>query len=81
MELEVEAQDRGRLWREEFRASGSAQRLRLGIPKLRKGSYFPDFLESRSTAGKALTAVVRVPADHDRYFQRSRSVEMGGAHC
>ncbi len=31
----------------------------LKIPKLRKGSYFPGFLESRRTAEKALTAVIQ----------------------
>ncbi len=29
------------------------------IPKLRKGSYFPEFLEPRRTAEKALTAVIQ----------------------
>jgi putative transposase len=33
----------------------------LRIPKLRKGSYFPGFLEPRRMAEKALTAVVRRP--------------------
>src|SRR5277367_4432180 len=42
-----------RLW--ETR-SGSAD---LKIPKLRKGSYFPGFLEPRRTAEKALAAVVQ----------------------
>ena len=31
----------------------------LSIPKLRKGSYFPTFLEPRRTAEKALMAVVQ----------------------
>ena len=31
----------------------------LRIPKLRKGSYFPGFLEPRRTAEKALTAVIQ----------------------
>ncbi|BDE08284.1 hypothetical protein WPS_35600 [Vulcanimicrobium alpinum] len=31
----------------------------LRIPKLRKGSYFPAFLEPRRTAEKALTAVIQ----------------------
>lgn len=34
-------------------------RIDLAIPKLRKGSYFPSFLEPRRTAEKALTAVIR----------------------
>ena len=33
-----------------------AGRIDLAIPKLRKGSYFPVFLEPRRTAEKALTA-------------------------
>ncbi len=31
----------------------------LRIPKLRKGSYFPSFLEPRRMAEKALTAVIQ----------------------
>ena len=44
---------RGRSW--ETRAGTVA----LKIPKLRKGSYFPGFLEPRRMAEKALTAVVQ----------------------
>ena len=33
--------------------------VELRIPKLRRGSYFPAFLEPRRTAEKALTAVIR----------------------
>ena len=33
--------------------------VELRIPKLRKGSYFPDFLEPRRPAEKALTAVIQ----------------------
>jgi putative transposase len=33
--------------------------VELGMPKLRKGSYFPGFLEPRRTAEKALTAVIQ----------------------
>ena len=36
-----------------------AGRIGLAIPKLRKGSYFPSFLEPRRTAEKALTAVIQ----------------------
>jgi putative transposase len=36
-----------------------AGRVDLAIPKLRKGSYFPSFLEPRRTAEKALVAVVQ----------------------
>ncbi len=34
-------------------------RIELAIPKLRKGSYLPAFLEPRRTAEKALTAVIQ----------------------
>src|SRR5215213_3978246 len=34
-------------------------RIELAIPKLRKGSYFPAFLDPRRTAEKALTAVIQ----------------------
>ncbi len=33
-------------------------RIALAIPKLRKGSYFPSFLEPRRTAEEALVAVI-----------------------
>ncbi len=40
-----------------------AGRIALEIPKLRKGSYFPSFLEPRRTVDKALVAVShRAPA-------------------
>ena len=44
---------RGRAW--ETRAG----RIELAIPRLRRGSYFPSFLEPRRTAEKALTAVIQ----------------------
>jgi putative transposase len=44
---------RDRLW--ETRSGA----IDLRIPKLRKGSYFPGFLEPRRTAEKALTAVIQ----------------------
>ncbi|MFQ5467610.1 MAG: IS256 family transposase [Kiloniellaceae bacterium] len=44
---------RDRLW--QTRAGA----LELKIPKLRKGSYFPAFLDPRRTAEKALTAVIQ----------------------
>jgi transposase-like protein len=44
---------RGRVW--ETRAG----RIELEIPRLRRGSYFPSFLEPRRTAEKALTAVIQ----------------------
>jgi putative transposase len=36
----------------------SAGTVELQIPKLRRGNYFPEFLEPQSTAGKALAAVI-----------------------
>jgi transposase-like protein len=36
-----------------------AGRVELEIPRLRRGSYFPSFLEPRRTAEKALTAVIQ----------------------
>jgi len=36
-----------------------AGRIDLPVPKLRKGSYFPSFLEPRRIAEKALTAVIQ----------------------
>ena len=36
-----------------------AGKVELRIPKLRKGSYFPGFLEPRRMAEKALTAVIQ----------------------
>ena len=45
--------DRDRDW--ETRAGT----VELRIPKLRKGSYFPSFLEPRRMAEKALTAVIQ----------------------
>ena len=36
-----------------------AGRIELEIPQLRKGSYFPRFLEPRRTAEKALVAVIQ----------------------
>src|SRR3954469_15477596 len=36
-----------------------AGRIELAIPRLRRGSYLPSFLEPRRTAEKALTAVIQ----------------------
>ncbi len=41
-----------------------AGRIALEIPKLRKGSYFPSFLEPRRTAEKALVAVIQEACVH-----------------
>ncbi len=71
MEVEVKARtgaghgdrDPGRLvQRNGYRERGwdtRAGRIDLEIPRLRKGSYFPSFLEPRRTAEKALTAVIQ----------------------
>src|SRR6201995_5389416 len=76
MEAEVEActeashgeRDAGRLvQRNGYRQRGwdtRAGRIELEIPILRKGSYFPSFLEPRRTAEKALTAVIQVAYVH-----------------
>jgi transposase-like protein len=71
MELEVEARtgaapgarsaDR-KTYRNGYRERAwdtRAGRIDLDIPKLRKGTYFPSFLEPRRTAEKALTAVIQ----------------------
>ena len=71
MDLEIEAKtgvpcgsrSRERLnHRNGYRERGwdtRAGRIDLAIPKLRKGSYFPSFLEPRRTAEKALAAVIQ----------------------
>lgn len=43
-------------YRDRDRETGAGT-VELRIPKLRKGSYFPGFLEPRRMAEKALTAV------------------------
>ena len=50
--------------------------VELRIPRLRKGSYFPAFLEPRRTAEKALTAVIQ-----EAYVQgvSTRNVDAPGA--
>src|SRR4051794_4576385 len=57
------ARDPGRqVQRNGYRERGwdtRAGRIELDIPKLRRGSYFPSFLEPRRTAEKALTAVIQ----------------------
>ena len=48
--------------------------MELRIPKLRKGSYFPGFLEPRRLAEKALAAVVQEAYVHG---VSTRSVDDG----
>ena len=52
--------------------------LELRIPKLRKGSYFPTFLEPRRLAEKALMAVIQ-----EAYIQgiSTRSVDTWSRRC
>ena len=45
--------------------------VELRIPKLRKGSYFPGFLEPRRMAEKALTAVIQEASIQE--YRRARS--------
>ena|SRR5947209_2476065 len=59
--------------------------VELKIPKLRQGSYFPEFLEPRRTAEKALTAVIqeayssaRVPAPLTLGWHFATSTELFG---
>jgi transposase-like protein len=50
------------VWRNGYRARSwdtRVGRVDLEIPRLRRGSYFPSFLEPRRTAEKALTAVIQ----------------------
>ena len=47
-----------------------AGRIELAIPRLRKGSYFPSFLEPRRTAEKALVAVVQEAYVHGVHARR-----------
>jgi transposase-like protein len=56
---------RDRLW------ETSAGTVELRFPKLRKGSYFPGFLEPRRMAEKALTAVIQEA--YARAYRRVRS--------
>src|ERR687891_2193872 len=55
--------------------------VELRIPKLRKGSYFPGFLEPRRMAEKALTAVIRGrPASTGSRPARSTTQVEGARH-
>ena len=55
--------------------------VELRIPKLRKGSYFPAFLEPRRLAEKALTAVVQeayIQGTRHGGSRRSLAIDLGG---
>jgi len=54
--------------------------VELRIPKLRKGSYFPGFLEPRRMAEKALTAVVQEAYVHGVSTPRGRRFGAGDGH-
>src|SRR5262249_3141821 len=63
--------------------STSKSLMAMRIPKLRKGSYFPAFLEPRRMAEKALTAVVqdRAPQWRDQAaHRRRRHLPQRGGH-
>lgn len=57
-----------------------AGRVELKIPKLRQGSDFPEFLEPRRTAEKALTAVIQ-EADIQGVSTRSVGLQTLKAKC
>jgi putative transposase len=57
--------------------------VELRIPKLRRGAYFPAFLEPRRRAEKALTAVVQeayVQGHRDPLGRRSGAGDGDGGH-
>jgi transposase-like protein len=58
-----------------------AGRVELAIPKLRRGSYFPSFLEPRRTAEKTLVAVIQEAYVHGVSTRAvdDRARAMGGA--
>src|SRR5512134_2669559 len=54
--------------------------VELRIPKLRKGSYFPCFLEPRRLAEKALTAVIKASLHRGRLDALRRRPGQGARH-
>ncbi len=52
--------------------------VELNIPKLRQGSYFPEFLEPRRTAEKALTAVIQEAYKRHLHALRGRPGQGNG---
>ncbi len=57
-----------------------AGRIDLAIPKLRKGSDLPSFLEPRRTAEKALTAVIQEASVHGVSTRAVDDLVKGGPH-
>src|SRR6476620_4641533 len=57
-----------------------AASVELRIPKLRKGSYFPGFLEPRRMAEKALTAVIQEALRSGRLDTLGRRAGQGNGH-
>ena len=57
-----------------------ARTVELRIPKLRKGSWFPGFLEPRRMAGKTLTAVIQSEASGRHRFEADAERCAGHLH-
>ena len=55
-----------------------AGRIELAIPRLRKGSYLPSFLEPRRTAEKALVAVIQEAYVHGASTRAVDDLVRGG---
>lgn len=58
-----------------------AGRVDLKIPKLRKGSYFPEFLEPRRAAEKAMAAVIQGEASRHYRFEADAERSAGSLHA
>jgi putative transposase len=65
---------RGRSW------GTRAGTVELRISTLRRGSYFPDFLEPRRMAEKALTAVIQEAYIHDGHQGDHRQLQQSLGH-
>src|SRR5689334_24619441 len=53
--------------------------VELRIPKLRRGSYFPTFLEPRRMAEKALTAVIQEAYNSGRFGNARNAIHCRGS--